>query len=307
MSSLLTIGECMLELRKASDGGVTSAFAGDTYNSAVYAKRFSPDIKVGFLTALGLDPFSADMLKTWQQEQIDTSLVATSQTRNLGIYSVSTDEQGERSFAYWRKESAATDFMQLIEETHVVGANYDCIYFSGITLAILSDKDKHKLMDLIERCAHEGAKIAFDPNYRPAMWQNPSHARSWFETAYSLTDIAFPGLDDHNALYGHEQKQDIHDFLNGFDISLQIIKCQDKGVFAFSHRDLVHHEPFKPAPVQVDSTAAGDSFSGTFLSSMLSGKNIKNAVLDACEIASLVVQHPGAVIDKQTYKRHLER
>ncbi|MEI8649237.1 hypothetical protein P4S73_17340 [Paraglaciecola sp. Hal342] len=42
MSKLLFVGECMLELRRDENGKVHTSFAGDTYNSAVYAKRVCP-------------------------------------------------------------------------------------------------------------------------------------------------------------------------------------------------------------------------------------------------------------------------
>lgn len=52
------IGECMMELRADSQGGLLKSFAGDTYNTAIYAKRFSPELTLQYLTAIGKGKFS---------------------------------------------------------------------------------------------------------------------------------------------------------------------------------------------------------------------------------------------------------
>ena len=51
MTSAISIGECMVELRPVEDGHLRRSFAGDAYNTAVYLKRSAPDIDVAFLTA----------------------------------------------------------------------------------------------------------------------------------------------------------------------------------------------------------------------------------------------------------------
>ena len=43
---VVSIGECMVELRDAGGGLLSKAFAGDAYNTAVYLKRSAPDTQV---------------------------------------------------------------------------------------------------------------------------------------------------------------------------------------------------------------------------------------------------------------------
>ena len=89
--SLLVIGECMMELSNDHNGDLQRSFAGDTYNSAVYAKRCLPDSTISILSAIGIDAFSQQMKQTWQSEGIDTSLVVETDQAEIGIYAIHTD------------------------------------------------------------------------------------------------------------------------------------------------------------------------------------------------------------------------
>lgn len=303
MKSLLAIGECMLELRTATETTFHRSYAGDTYNAAVYAKRWFKDLNVSFCTALGTDSISDDMLKQWQAYGIDCSLVLRSPDRLPGIYAISIDQHGERSFDYWRDQSAATQLIPLINEAGGVSyiGEQSVVYVSGISFAILSDSDKQALLDLLKKLRRNGAQIAYDPNYRARMWRDTDHARVWNDRVYELTDIAFPGLEDHQALYQHVNQHEIQQHLIEHGVSESVIKCDAEGVYAYRNGTLETHQPFKPAPKQIDSTAAGDSFAGTYLGARLSDLNVEHSVKAAMGVASLVVQHKGAIAPIDDY------
>ena len=98
------VGEGMLEL--SQEGAAWRlGYGGDTLNTAIHLARAG--IETAYLTAVGSDPFSADLKAKWQGEGLDTSLILTHPTRGSGLYAINTDERGERSFTYWRGESAA--------------------------------------------------------------------------------------------------------------------------------------------------------------------------------------------------------
>ncbi len=303
MKSLLAIGECMLELRSATDNTFYRGYAGDTYNSAIYAKRWANGLNVAFCSALGTDAISNDMMKQWQAHSIDCSLVLREPTRLPGIYAISIDDQGERSFDYWRNQSAATQLLPLLADAG--GADFigqhTIVYVSGISFAILNDTDKQSFLDLLQALRSTGTKIAYDPNYRARMWRDVNHASTWNDKVYEHTDIAFPGLEDHNALYQHQDQTEIQHHLEQKGVSEVIIKCDEDGVFAYENSTLATHQPFVPAPSQVDSTAAGDSFAGTYLAARLDDSTIEQSVKAAMGVARMVVQHRGAIMPLDAY------
>lgn len=305
--SLLVIGECMMEL-SADGNSYARAFAGDTYNCAVYAKHRHEDIDVQILTAIGSDPVSRAMVAQWDRDHIGHSLVMTSESAHPGIYAISTDDDGERSFTYWRKDSAATELMALMtEDTRQAIAQFNCIFFSGITLAILPDEDKAELIALIAVLKEQGKTIAFDPNYRSVLWRNADHAAHWLTQAYRLTDVALPGLADHNEIFGHQCNEDVRAFLqDDLKTGEIVLKADADGVYGYSrNEDPVHlattsdHDPR-------DTTGAGDSFAGTYLAERLMGASMPDAMRSGIEVASLVVQHRGAIIDQAVYREFVQ-
>lgn len=303
MVNLLALGEGMLELKFDQQGQLVHKFAGDTLNAAIYAKRWSDKLTVQFYSAIGQDAFSHQMIQYLGSENINTDSLLISSTNNIGIYAIETDERGERSFNYWRKDSAATQMLKMLKELGGVSAlpASEIIFFSGISLAILSDEDKAYLFDVIEGMRKKGSKIAFDPNYRAKMWRDEQHAIEWFTKAFEISDIVLPGLDEQQDLYHQQTVEDVKSFMFNLGVKELIIKAGKEGVYGFSC-DESCHVPFNPAPQQIDSTAAGDSFAGTFLSSRLFGDSIKQSIINADSVAREVVQYRGAIIDEGIYQ-----
>lgn len=301
MKKILVIGECMMELKESSATTMAKSFAGDVYNTAVYAKRWFPNLEVNFLTAIGNDPISQQFELICAHEGISTQALLYSDTRHLGIYAISTDEHGERSFTYWRNQSAATTMMSMLSQSDFDTSDLDVVYFSGISLSILSLEAKGLLIDYIQRLKSQGAKVAFDPNYRPHMWESKAQAVEWVEKAYAISDIVLPGIDDHNDLFGHQSAVIINQYFAKFDVSEIIIKCGTDGVYGFDAEKNSYHLPFSPATTQIDSTAAGDSYAGTYLAARLKGEAVDEAMGHAADVAKFVIQHHGAIVDKLTF------
>ena len=161
------------------------------------------------------------------------------------------------------------------------------------------------LLKLLAQLREVGVTIAFDPNYRSTMWQDIEHAKFWLSNAYQHSDIVLPGLQEHNILWGHKNHQLVADYFSRVNVTELVIKCDEQGVYGYQQNMLVAHQPFKAAPVQVDSTAAGDSFAGTFLAARLDEKSIQHSIADACEMASIVVQHKGAILTDEVYRTAL--
>ena len=170
---IAVIGECMIELsQKGTD--VNRGFGGDTLNTSVYiARQVDPSaLSVHYVTALGTDNFSQQMLESWQAENVDTGLTQRMENRLPGLYYIETDETGERTFYYWRNEAAAKFWLESEQSAAICEelATFDYLYLSGISLAILSPASRVKLLSLLQECRANGGKVIFDNNYRPRLW-----------------------------------------------------------------------------------------------------------------------------------------
>ena len=298
---LMVVGECMVELSHNQPDSLNLSYAGDTYNSLVYAMRWSRLIDGLFFTAVGSDNFSKSMLAAFDAKEISRQAIVTSKNKNVGLYCIVNDENGERSFDYWRDQSAARSMMSLHQAAGTKIPPVDMVYFSGISLAILPEEDKSSLLNMLAHQQANGAVIAFDPNYRAQMWNGNEHAQKWFHQAYQLADIALPGLDDHLRVFGHTCAQHIADYLNELDCPEFVIKANREGMFCFDAGVSCHYQPFNAAEVQRDTTAAGDSFAGVYLANRLEGNSIPDSVRAADAAARIVVAHKGAIIDDEIF------
>ncbi|WP_440903428.1 sugar kinase [Catenovulum sp. SX2] len=304
MSSVLVVGECMLEFRHVEDKMYQQGFAGDTYNTAVYAKRIEPSLQVDYCTAVGQDTSSQQFVQELLAEHIGASHVIQLDKLRMGLYMIHIDAAGERSFSYWRNQSAARSLFKQDINFVELFSQYSAVYLSGISVAILDTADREKLLTYLAEYRKQGGIVVFDPNYRPALWESLAEAQEYYEKFYQLTDIALPGLDDHKDIFGHENQQQVQVYLTSLGVQEQVIKCGLAGMYVYQTNQLACHLPFTPAEVQVDSTAAGDSFAGVYVAKRLKDYSMQEAVVAAADVARFVVGQPGAIVDAEVFKQH---
>ncbi|QKJ85137.1 2-dehydro-3-deoxygluconate kinase [Paramixta manurensis] len=295
------IGECMIELSEKGTA-LSRGFGGDTLNTAVYVARqvAAEQLSVAYVTALGTDNFSDEMLHAWQREGVDTGLIQRLENKLPGLYFIETDARGERTFYYWRNEAAARYWLEGPDTADICRqlAQCDYLYLSGISLAILSAESREKLMTLLAECRRNGGKVIFDNNYRPRLWANPQQTQHAYHTMLSHTDIAFLTLDDETALWGEEPVEAVVARARGAGVEEIVIKRGAEAcLIALGDAPLLSVPAIKLPPEKVvDTTAAGDSFSAGYLSVRLQGGSAEEAAKRGHLTASTVIQYRGAII-----------
>ena len=296
------IGECMAELKKVN-GVLSEGFAGDTFNSAVYLKRTFPEFESYFISAVGADVLSQEMVAFTRSESIDARFLFTHPEKHLGLYRIYTDDQGERSFTYWRNDSAAKCFMSLLKPDDISSLeDMDAILFSGITLAVLHQYELNEFFSLVNRLKESGATIVFDINHRPALWKGRDDVLAIYERAFDLADITLPGVEDFNFLYGFSTVQEVVRFLAPFKFKQLVIKNGSEAVTLVDEQGNTSQVTLTPVSNVVDTTSAGDAFNGVFLGAYLKSNNAYESVIKASKCAGFVIQHPGAIVDANTYR-----
>lgn len=304
---MAAIGECMLEL---SDCTVSDdqpllqlGYGGDTLNTTLYAARLG--VAAHYVTALGDDPRSAWLIHQWQQEGIDTQWVHTLTGRQPGLYWITTDCQGERTFAYWRGESAARELFLdefrvdvLTEQLATVGL----VYFSGITLSLYHPDSLRHFWRMLETLRDRGVILAFDGNYRPKGWQHPRDARAAFSQAYNLCHIALPTYDDEVMLFSDTSERVTLDRLTKHGIPEVVLKRGAKGCLVLND-DGFAEVAASPCPQPLDTTAAGDSFNAAYLAGRLAGILPVDAATAGNVLAGTVIRHRGAIIARSAMPR----
>ena len=292
----LSIGECMVELAQTGDDTYRRGFAGDTFNTAWYARRLlPPDWTVSYASCIGADAVSDEMAAFMQSAGIDTSTLRRVPDRTVGLYMISV-EHGERSFSYWRSQSAARAVAEDPAWLAEVLSGCEVLYFSGITLAILPPDHRQTLCQAIAKARANGALVAFDTNLRPRLWGSEAAMKEGITLGASVADIVLPSFDEETGLFGDATPQETVARYRDGGAKIVAVKNgggelslwdSDTGGFSLSAQ-----------PVQrvVDTTAAGDSFGAGFLAGLATGHTAEDAARAAMELAAKVIQARGALV-----------
>lgn len=297
LNRLCCIGEVMIELTNRPGHGPILGVAGDTYNTAVYLQRLlrGTDKTTTYVTALGTDPYSQKILAALEDHNLDTSFIEIREDKIPGLYAIDTDAQGERSFTYWRSDSAArTLFVEPCALAMNQLENFDLIYLSGITMAILQPEVRERLIRFIEGYRRQGGIFAYDSNYRPRLWANRETAQQVNAQMWRLADIALPSVDDEMALFGDADETAVLARLKDLGVTAGALKRGAAGPLDLSGQSRA--EGLALVDKVVDSTAAGDSFNAGFLAAIALGKGPKAAMETGHNLAARVIAVPGAII-----------
>jgi 2-dehydro-3-deoxygluconokinase len=299
MTRVACIGECMIELKQAQPGqglGLYSrGFGGDTLNTAVYLARLG--VAVDYVTALGDDPLSSEMIAGWQAEGVGTAKVARLPGKLPGLYLIMTDTKGERRFFHWRESAAARSLLDLPESEYLLRSlsTYDLVYLSAITLSIFTESGRGRLLAALGQARGRGTRIAFDTNFRPRGWPDLEIARAVFREAFETSDIALASTEDLLPLYAGESTDGLLAKIPSHEAVLKLAEpvsiVRVEGV-----PQRIEAEPVTSAVV--DTTAAGDSFAAAYLAARLAGANPVEAARAGHRLAGVVVCHPGAIIPR---------
>jgi len=295
MADVACIGECMIELKQAGSGLYARGFGGDTLNTAVYLARLG--VAVDYITALGDDPLSDEMIAGWRAEGVGTSKVARLAGKLPGVYLIATDDKGERRFYHWRESAAARSLLDLPETELLLQslAGYKLVYLSAITLSIYAEPARARLLAALRKAREHGVTMAFDTNFSARGWPDLDIARRVFREAFEISDIALASTEDLLPLYPGASTGDLLATIVSGETVLKLGEPASLLRIAGSMRR-VDAAPLT-APV-VDTTAAGDSFAAAYLAARLAGREPEAAALAGHRLAGRVVCHPGAIIPR---------
>ncbi len=298
--SVAAIGECMIELSGRGNDLWQMGFAGDTFNTAYYARAMLPaERHVAYVTAIGDDPFSLRLKAHIAETGVQTERIRTITGKRPGLYAITLDE-GERSFTYWRGESAARQLADDAPWLKEALADADMLYLSGITLGILSKAARARLLAALAERRAAGAKIVFDTNFRAALWPDRDEAQAAMAAAIATTDIALPTFDDEKLLHGDTTPEATAERISSHGATEIVVKNGDEPCLVVAQGKEAWVPPAKATRI-VDTTGAGDSFGGSYLAARLMGHAPVKAAGLAHAVAAEVVCVHGALapIDRE--------
>ena len=319
MAHIAAIGEVMVELApfpldtpEALNSSVGKgrdimalSFAGDTYNTSVYMSRLG--LQTDYVTNLGEDTYSQKIIERMDNENIGTNLIQRLPGRSPGLYIISNTPDGEREFSYWRKEAPARELFSTPEASEALFQKLkqcDCVYLSGITLAIIGEASRQNLLAILEKLRTAGVTIAFDSNYRPRLWRDKQEAQTAMLQVMQHTDIALLTLDDELLLWGEDTIEGTKKRYENCKLRELILKRGAEDAVIITANSQVHI-PVPPVANVIDTTGAGDTFNAGYLAARLQNKSAEDAARQGIRCAGIIIRHRGAVIEKSVFDKEL--
>jgi 2-dehydro-3-deoxygluconokinase len=294
----ICIGEAIVELARGADGRFALASAGDTFNTAIYLARAG--VPTAFASALGDDPFSDAIVSLTKAEGIAGDLILRVPGRLPGLALADAGKKGERRAHFWRDAAPANQLFELPQWSRIAESMTAArlIYFSGITLSLYSNVGLGRFLAAVELARGNGAKIAFDGNFRPHGWHGDlTRTRTVFAEALKRVDIALPAYDDEAVLWGDPSPEATVERLHAFGVNEIVVKNGPNSALVAngSERELV---PVPETIVPVDPSAAGDGFNAGYLAARLSGRSAIDSATAAHKLAGQVIRHRGAIVPR---------
>jgi len=291
---IAALGEPLLELQPAEDGGVRLAFGGDVANSMICLSRIlgAGTKRISLVTALGDSSYSAWLRERLRSERIH--VIEPSIEGEPGIYGLPLDPAGRPGFSYWRAQSAARAFLQSADLARLEELLGDAqlLLVTGITLALCSRASFEHLCRWVDR-HRAGCRVVFDCNFRRRIWDSEAEARERIGTFERLSWVIATGGEDEKTLWGAEGTGQIIERVGRLSAEY-LIRGGPEGCWVGSGQEW-QHVPTEPVTVIGDTAGAGDSHLAGYMAARISGYGRADAAAYANKAAAVIVSQRGSV------------
>ena len=213
-----------------------------------------------FLGQLGDDPFGHKVARELADCGIDLSHLAFTDKANTALAFVSLQEDGGRTFSFYRKPSA--DLLYAPEQLDPAWFR-DAFALHFCSVSLVDSPMRYAHLAAITFAREAGAIVSFDPNLRFPLWPDREMLRQTVLQFMPLAHILKISDEELEFLTGTADIEAALPRLFAGDVQLVLYTCGSRGASAFTRAARAHAACRKVKAV--DTTGAGDGFIGSFL------------------------------------------
>lgn len=292
-NNFLIVGRAGLDLYADPPGaeienakGFSAALGGSAANIAVAIVRQGG--QCALLTAVSDDAVGRCTAKALADYGVDTRYIKSvgGEARN-SLAIVETRAENCQSVIY---RNGAADFE--VCEAEAVAVDYGT--FSAVIVtgtALAREPSRSATLKALHKARAAGLVLIIDIDYRPYSWSSKDEARVVCSKAAELCDIIVGNDVEFAVLAGNSDGLDFAESLSRRPNRIVVYKMGEKGCTTFADG-----ECFDTAIFAVDAlkpTGAGDGFMGGFISGLVAGADLANAVRRGAATAAIVVTRVG--------------
>ena len=221
--------------------------------------------KTAFVGKVGQDSFGLFLKKTLVDSGIDIAGLTISKTEHTTLAFVSLDEKGNRSFDFYRANSA--DVMLRREEVpEELLAGCKLFHFGSVSMTAEPARDA--TLYAARRAKELGKLVSYDPNFRSALWAHRDEAIQAMLAGLAFADVGKVSDDEVELLTGCRDFSEGARSLVSGGAKLALVTAGEQGTWYASVSGIEGHIPSIKVDA-VDTTGAGDTFLGALLSGLL--------------------------------------
>ena len=273
--NVAAVGECLVDVIADTADGTSVTMTGNAGGAPVNVLAALSRLgkKTAFLGKLSRDAFGAYLKRVLEDNGIDVSgAVYTDLPTTLAM--VALDEHGDRSFSFYRKNTADVEYSEEEINRDVIDDG-EILHFG--TVSMTCEPSRSATLAAVKYAKERGLKISFDPNLRMNLWDSPDEPKKWMRAGLEFAD--YVKLSDDELFYltgetdcalGGEK------LVQEYGMDFLLITMGAKGCMGFCGGISAYEPTYDTACV--DTTGAGDACWGAALSriSEMSG-DVKDA------------------------------
>ena len=290
---IVALGELLIDFTPAGENTFTANPGGAPANVLVMAAKAG--CQTAFIGKVGKDHFGDQLIDTLAQNGVDVSAMRRSDVHTTLAF-VHLTENGDRSFTFCRNHSADTLLSAQELDDNMLRS---CKVFHFGSLSLTDEPAMSAIIAAIKTAKQAGAMISYDPNWRPALWNNVELAKE--RMALPLPDVDFMKLSDNEVelLTPYSGIEEGAAWLLSQGMKLVVVTMGSKGCY-YKTADMCGYLPAADVKV-VDTTGSGDVFTGAMLSNLIesgfdiSKANLEKALVFGCTAGSLCATKFGGI------------
>ncbi len=258
--------------------------------------------KSAFIGMTGDDSFGNDCRNCLKALGVETKGMRITKAQHTTLAFVSLDEKGERHFSFCRHPGADTQLSredldsELLENTKILHIG---------SLSLTNEPAKSATLQAIKKVKEKGGLISYDPNWRENLWKGHADALEQLKSLFNYADIVKISDEEMKLLFADTDLEKAADQIHSKGVKLVLITLGPEGVYysADLQDGKIRGSVGVKAVKVVDTTGAGDSFTGGLLYRLTRRQNLLSLDKASLEedlqfanaVASLCVTKRGAI------------
>ena len=273
MPDIVSIGEMLVDMtyfRSESGEAFMPAAGGAPANVVSMAAKLGAS--TGFIGKMGRDMFGFMLRDQLNRLGIDTGGVILDPNYMTTLAFVKNMPDGDRDFVFYRAPEVSADINIRYGEVNRSMIDECKVLYYG-SLCLTNEPSKTAVLSAVEYAKHKGRLTAYDPNWRPMLWEDKDAAILTIRQAAKLADIVKVSEDELQLLTDSATLVMSIAKLLSQGVKIVIVTQGAKGCIVATQKGIETYPSYNVDIV--DTLGAGDSFFGAFLYKLCAiGKDI---------------------------------